>query len=94
MERLLPEEIIYRPKTGFGGPLRPWIRNELRSTVDEVLSEYSVNSRGLFSYGKVKELVEKDRAGKIDAAYTILSMMSIEFWCRQFIDVPVPMNCS
>ena len=30
MENYLPNEIIYRPKTGFGAPLRRWIRNDLR----------------------------------------------------------------
>ncbi|MEE8057521.1 MAG: asparagine synthase (glutamine-hydrolyzing) [Pseudomonadales bacterium] len=90
MEDLLPKEVIYRPKTGFGAPVRPWIRNELRPVVDDVLSETAVKARGLFSYVKVKELIDEDRAGRIDAAYTILSLMSIELWFRQFIDKPVP----
>ena len=90
MEKLLPREVVYRPKTGFGAPVRSWLRNELKKTVNEVLSERSIRSRGLFNYAKVKELVERDRAGKIDAAYTILALMAIEYWCRQFIDVPVP----
>jgi len=90
MEKLLPKEVIYRPKTGFGAPVRPWIRNELRSTVDEVLSRQSVTSRGLFCYDKVKCLIEMNRSGKIDAAYTVLSLMAVEIWCRQFVDVPIP----
>jgi asparagine synthase (glutamine-hydrolysing) len=90
MEPLLPKEVIYRPKTGFGVPVRSWIRNELRATVDEILSEQSLKSRGLFDYRKIRDLIDQDRAGRIDGAYTILSLMSIELWCRQFIDVPVP----
>jgi asparagine synthase (glutamine-hydrolysing) len=90
MESYLPHDVIYRPKTGFGAPVRPWIRNELRSTVDDLLSDQSIKARGLFDEGQVRQLIDDDRAGKIDAAYTILSLMSIELWCRQFVDKPVP----
>ena len=31
-----------------------------------------------------------DREGRVDGAYTILSLMSIEIWCRQFVDAPAP----
>lgn len=90
MEPLLPLDVIYRPKTGFGAPVRSWLRNELRPTVDSLLSRESVTRRGLFNYEKIRTLIEKDRSGSIDAAYTVLSLMSIEIWCRQFIDVPTP----
>ena len=30
-----------------------------------------------------------DAAGRIDAGYTILSLMTIEIWCRRFIDGPL-----
>src|SRR5712671_1577530 len=30
MEPYLPKDVIYRPKTGFGAPLRRWIRNEMK----------------------------------------------------------------
>lgn len=90
MEEYLPHDVIYRPKTGFGVPLRPWIRNELRDTVDDLLSEQAIKQRNLFNAAQVRQLIEQDRIGKVDAAYTILSLMCIELWCRQFIDKPVP----
>ena len=30
LEDYLPRDIIYRPKTGFGAPLRRWMRVELK----------------------------------------------------------------
>ncbi len=90
MEALLPRSVIYRPKTGFGAPVRPWLRNELKSMVDELLSAESLSRRGLFDPAQVQALIERDRAGTVDAAYTILSLMAIELWCRQFIDHAVP----
>ncbi len=86
MEPYLPLEVIYRPKTGFGAPLRRWLRHELRPLVDDVLSSASIQRRGLFDADGVARLVRADREGRIDAAYTIFAVVCIELWCRAFID--------
>ncbi|ODS23474.1 asparagine synthase (glutamine-hydrolyzing) [Candidatus Endobugula sertula] len=90
MEKYLPKDIIYRRKTGFGGPLRQWLNNELRPLVDEVLSESSLNHRGLFNTKAVRQMVELDRKGDRDFSYSIFALVSIEIWSRTFIDQPVP----
>jgi asparagine synthase (glutamine-hydrolysing) len=86
MERDLPHDIIYREKTGFGAPLRRWLRNELREQVDDTLSTASLKNRGLFSVEAVQSLVAQDRAGRVDGAYTIFALMCFEKWCRMFVD--------
>jgi asparagine synthase (glutamine-hydrolysing) len=90
MEPFLPREILHRPKSGFGAPLRRWMRNELRETVEETLSPASLTPRGLFAPAAVRRLLEMDRAGRIDGAYTLFALVSVELWCRQFVDVPAP----
>jgi asparagine synthase (glutamine-hydrolysing) len=85
MEPYLPHHIIYRPKTGFGAPLRHWLRHELRALVDDLLSADTLRRRGLFDPDAVANLVAADRAGRIDAAYTILGLVCIEIWCRKFL---------
>jgi asparagine synthase (glutamine-hydrolysing) len=86
MESILPREIIYRPKAGFGVPLREWMSNALRPLVDEVLSERSIAARGIFSPKAVRQLIDLDRQKQLDAAYPILSIACIELWCRAFVD--------
>jgi len=90
MEDLLPSEVIYRPKSGFGVPLRHWLRNELHELLEDTLSEASLKRRGLFEPVAVHRLLEQDRAGMIDAAYTLLSLVCIELWCRMFLDTARP----
>jgi asparagine synthase (glutamine-hydrolysing) len=90
MEPYLPRDVIYRPKTGFGAPLRRWIQNELRGRVDDTLSESSLRARGLFEPSAVRTLVARDRRGEVDASYTIFALLCMELWCRIFIDPPVP----
>ena len=34
------------------------------------------------------QVVEMDRAGRVDGAYTILALVCVETWCRLFVDTP------
>ena len=88
MEPWLPREIIYRPKTGFGAPLRRWLHGELRTLLEDLLSADSLRRRGLFDPAAVHDLLRRHDAGRIDAAYTLLSLLVIELWCRAFVDRP------
>jgi asparagine synthase (glutamine-hydrolysing) len=85
-EHYLPNSVIYRPKTGFGAPLRKWFRGELVSFVDDMLSKNTINKRGIFNYYSVKKLIEDDRNGLRDNSYTIYALICIEIWFQTFID--------
>jgi len=92
MEPYLPREIIYRPKTGFGAPLRRWLHRELRPLMDELLSDETLKRRGLFNPGGVRALREADTTGRVDASYTLFGLMVIEIWCRKYLDAKARHN--
>mgnify|MGYP001490247914 CR=1 FL=1 len=82
----LPREIIQRPKTGFGLPVRRWLRNELREMLFDYLSSDRLRSRGLFDVEAVRNLMHRNDIGKIDAAYPLFAILCIEIWARNFMD--------
>lgn len=86
MEGILPNDVIYRPKTGFGVPLRAWLRGPLKTMQYDLLSTDRLRKRGLFDPSAVSRLLSENEMGRTDHAYTILSMMCIELWCQGFID--------
>jgi asparagine synthase (glutamine-hydrolysing) len=90
MAPYLPRDVLYRSKTGFGAPLRNWLREDLRDLVEDLCSEDSLRSRGLFDPQGVRKMIDADRARRHDASYTIFSMMCVELWCRMFLDKPAP----
>ena len=90
MEAYLPNSIIYRPKTGFGLPLRRWLKVELRDWLEDILSPSRLISRGLFDPNAVQSLLQANVDGKIDASYTLFSLACIEIWCTKFIDSSRP----
>lgn len=85
-ERYLPHEVIYRPKTGFGAPLRKWITSDLQPMIDERLSIDRIKARGIFNPIAVWDLINQNKSGKIDASYSIWALLAIESWCMQFVD--------
>jgi len=80
--------VIYRPKSGFGAPLRRWMRHELRELVGDLLSVDSLKRRGLFDPDAVHQLIVGNDKGTVDAAYTLFALLSIESWCRRYLDNP------
>lgn len=50
-----------------------------------VLLESESRELGLFDPKAVSKLVEDDYNGRIDAGYTIFSLMCIEWWIRIFL---------
>jgi asparagine synthase (glutamine-hydrolysing) len=89
MEPVLPREVIYRPKTGFGAPIRRWMRHELKDLVDDTLSRRSLAARGLFDPDAVERLRRLDAAGALDGSYAIWTLVCLEVWCRLFLKAPV-----
>jgi asparagine synthase (glutamine-hydrolysing) len=86
MEPYLPHEVIYRPKSGFGAPLRRWLQVELRDWLADTLSVDRLQRRGLFDPQAVQRLIAANAEGRIDASYTLLSLACIEIWCKYFLD--------
>lgn len=85
-EKYLPHQVIYRPKASFGAPIRSWISGDLKNLVDDLLSKQTVEKRGIFNYSFVKQLIDNDRKGIEDNAYRIYQLLTIELWCREFLD--------
>jgi asparagine synthase (glutamine-hydrolysing) len=65
------------------------MRHELREMLGDLLSVDSLKRRGLFEPAAVHRLIAANDSGKVDAAYTLLSLLSllcIEIWCRSYLD--------
>lgn len=84
MEKYLPHEVIYRPKAGFGAPVRKWIIEDLDKLIKTRLAPERLNARGIFNPDTVWKLINENKTGKIDASYTVWSLLAIDSWLNQF----------
>jgi asparagine synthase (glutamine-hydrolysing) len=89
MRGILPDSVIDRPKTGFGLPLRSWLRGPLRPLLHDTLSQVALQRRGIFDPIAVSQLLQGHDRGTVDGAYALFALMCVELWCQKFIDVGI-----
>ena len=86
MEGILPHDVIWRGKAGFGAPIRNWLHGDLRPMIDDLLSEESLRRRGYFDVGAIARMRDEDRTGAADHTYRLWALITLELWMRMFID--------
>jgi asparagine synthase (glutamine-hydrolysing) len=86
LEKLLPHDVVWRKKAGFGAPIRSWLRGPLRPLVAELLSDEVVRSRGLFRPEEVQRLINLNLSGREDLSLQVFQLLNLELWQRRFID--------
>jgi len=85
-EQLLPRDVVWRKKAGFGAPIRAWLRGPLKPLVSELLSKQQVKRRGLFRPEAVSRIVESNLSGREDYSLQVFQLLTLELWQRTFID--------
>jgi asparagine synthase (glutamine-hydrolysing) len=84
LQGVLPDEILSRPKAGFGLPLRQLLHGVYGERLRELARSGRLDATGLFSGEGAIALLEADKRGEIDAAYPLLAILCLESWVRQF----------
>jgi asparagine synthase (glutamine-hydrolysing) len=86
MEELIPSSIVNRKKQGFSAPDESWYRGENAAYVRELLLYNNPKSTYFINPDFIKKIViEHTEKGK-NHRLLIWSLMSFEFWCRNFCD--------
>ena len=87
LESILPHDLLYEPKRGFGAPVREWFRNRgLNGLVKERLLNSRMRQRDLLDYGFVARMLEEHRAGKRDWGFHLWALLNLSLWYEQWID--------
>jgi asparagine synthase (glutamine-hydrolysing) len=85
-EGRVPRDVIWRPKAGFGAPVRSWLVGDLKPMVDDLLSEDAVRARGLLDPAEVRRVIAANDAGSEDNALRIWAFLTLELWQQAFVD--------
>jgi asparagine synthase (glutamine-hydrolysing) len=79
-ERILPSEIVHRPKAPFAAPLRAWISRDLRSSITDMLPNGHLVQRGLVTKAGVDRLIREEFSGQQDRSKELWQLLTIETW--------------
>jgi len=80
---LLPDSILYRKKLGFSVPLALWLRTDLKSLMQDTLSETRVKSLGYLQWDQVSQLMSEHLSGVANHESKLWSLMNLALWEQQ-----------
>jgi asparagine synthase (glutamine-hydrolysing) len=89
MQGIVPDEVIRRPKHGFGIPLGRWFRGQLAGFARDLLLSETSRRRGILDTGYVEQLLERHQRGQ-ELDLPLWTLISFELWCRAFLDRRFP----
>jgi asparagine synthase (glutamine-hydrolysing) len=84
--RLVPREMLERPKQGFGVPIGDWFRGSLREVFGDILGASSTRQRGYFDTTFVDRVLQEHLSGRRDHALRLWQLVVFELWHRQYVD--------
>lgn len=84
--RLLPPEIVSRPKAGFGVPLEHWLRGPMQDFARAILLDPVALRRGYFRPEAVAALVDDHVTARANNHSRIWLLLVLEIWHRLFVD--------
>ena len=82
----LPDEILKRPKKGFGIPVARWLRGPLGPLVDRLLAPDRLRAQGLFRPEEVARRVGEHRAGVRDHRKPLWTLLMFQLWYEQWLE--------
>jgi asparagine synthase (glutamine-hydrolysing) len=86
LKPFLPNEILYRPKMGFGVPIDEWLKGELREFAYDNLLSTKARQRGLITPAYVQTMLD-EHCGGIRLHHTRLwALLMLELWYQMWID--------
>jgi len=80
VEGLLPNDIIYRPKQGFGAPVAEWFRGDFGRRSQAQIRNSSLAELDLIDLDYVDRLWEAHRSGRGHWSFQLWNLLNVSAW--------------
>jgi len=86
LEEILPRDILYRRKRGFGAPVTQWFRGGLSKELQELVMTSSLRRREFFDYQFIAGLFDEHRRGTRDWGFHLWTLLNLSLWYDRWIE--------
>jgi asparagine synthase (glutamine-hydrolysing) len=84
MENWLPDEVIHRPKKGFGVPIAKWVKGPLKELFRELLSADRIKREGFLNPQQVTNLLQNHLLNRRDNRKQLWTLLVWELWVNRY----------
>lgn len=84
LDGILPNEVLYGPKKGFGVPYQNWLKGPLKSFMKEIFNDPKIIQMNIFDYNVLNIRIEEHCSGKKDWGFLLWKMMNLCLWLELY----------
>lgn len=85
LESILPKDLLYKPKRGFGAPAREWFRGPKGEELVELIMNSRIRARGFFDYKFIERLIDEHRREQRDWSAHLWCLLNLSVWYDRWI---------
>ena len=82
LEGIVPKDILYGPKTGFGVPFSYWLKTSLLGYLKENILSKNFLELGIFDEQMIKQMIDNHVSGKEDNGFILLKILNFALWIK------------
>lgn len=86
VEGLIPNEIIYRKKMGFGAPMSQWLKGDFGKHVKSSVLNSELMKRGYFNVSYIESMFHDHQNGKRDTSLYIWTLFNLTAWFDYWVN--------
>jgi asparagine synthase (glutamine-hydrolysing) len=82
---LLPEDLIWRPKQGFGTPVSQWFRAELGARLEDRLATSALHDLDVIDPKAIRHVLDLHRSGRAERSFQLWNILNLAEWADHWI---------
>jgi len=85
LKGVLPDDVLYRPKMGFGAPMAEWLRGDFGKQAEDAVLGSSLMQDGFFDREHIARRFKNHRDGRQDNALHLWLLFNLTAWHDHWI---------
>ncbi|MFN7292246.1 MAG: asparagine synthase (glutamine-hydrolyzing) [Pirellula sp.] len=91
LRSIVPDEVLFGPKLGFGVPYQNWIKGPLRGFMLDVFHSRAVRELDIFDIENLSQRIEEHTSGAANWGFLLWKMLNFCIWVQEYnVDLNFP----
>jgi len=85
LEKYVPNNLYDRPKSGFGIPVKEWLKNDLNNWMRDTLSKEELSKHHYFDIKIIQKMIDDHSKSKYDYHLQLWTILMFQDWYKKYM---------